>query len=130
MSHGDTNRTVRTDVDVSNKSTYGGSTTGDSSRRSGIGRRTFSCPEPVAYTEHVDYPTATGVVHHEAKHSHTGTYQGKDVERRSDGSEHIHRVYENPSTGTRIERDIERRDDGGITHVHKVYRNATTGDGL
>ncbi|ROT40202.1 hypothetical protein SODALDRAFT_329877 [Sodiomyces alkalinus F11] len=127
MSQAHTNRVDMSAV--SNKATHGSASI-DSSNYGGGGSEMFNCPESVAYTEHIDYPTSTGVRHHEEQLSSTGTYQSKDVDKRNDGSEHIHRVYDNPNTDTRVERDIERRGDGSITHVHKMYRNATTGDGL
>lgn len=127
MSHAGTSRT---NMEAAfNKSTHGPAAVSPG-RRGGTGRRTVSCPESVAYAKHVDYPTATGVRHHEEEHTTTGIYKSKDVDRRDDGRVSVPRIYDNPNTGTRVERDVERTGDGAITRVHKVYRNATTGDGL
>lgn len=95
MSHAGTSRT---NMEAAfNKSTHGPAAVSPG-RRGGTGRRTVSCPESVAYAKHVDYPTATGVRHHEEEHTTTGIYKSKDVDRRDDGRVSVSRIYDNPNT--------------------------------
>lgn len=61
-----------------------------------------------AYDEQADYATPSGgVLHHREQRDETGVFRRRDVEVRPDGSQHVHRVYENPNKGTRLEIEKE-----------------------
>ncbi|KAL4881353.1 hypothetical protein BJY04DRAFT_218174 [Aspergillus karnatakaensis] len=65
-------------------------------------------PESGAYDQMVDYQTGEGGYrHHRERMTEDGVYQVRDVERRGDGSRHVHREYDNLGTGTRTIRDFE-----------------------
>ncbi|KAL4808424.1 hypothetical protein BDV18DRAFT_158523 [Aspergillus unguis] len=66
-------------------------------------------PESGAYDQMLDYTTGSGSYrHHRERMTEDGVYQERDVQRRDDGSRHVHREYENPATGTRTVKDYER----------------------
>ncbi|KAL4788195.1 hypothetical protein BJX76DRAFT_316608 [Aspergillus varians] len=62
-----------------------------------------------AYDLMLDYATGDGGYHHRRERmTEDGIYQARDVQRRGDGSRHVHREYVNPVTGTRTVRDYEK----------------------
>ncbi|KAL2798344.1 hypothetical protein BJX66DRAFT_295420 [Aspergillus keveii] len=66
-------------------------------------------PETGAYDQMYDYTTGDGgYKHHRERLTDEGVYQSRDVDRRNDGTRHVHRKYQNPVTGTRTVRDYER----------------------
>ncbi|KAJ5909477.1 hypothetical protein N7504_004120 [Penicillium tannophilum] len=65
-------------------------------------------PSTGAYDQHLDYRTDDSRRHHRERLDSTGTYRHRDVDRRDDGSTHVHREYMNPNTGTSYHRDYER----------------------
>ncbi|KAJ5115757.1 hypothetical protein N7456_000105 [Penicillium angulare] len=65
-------------------------------------------PSTGAYDQHLDYSTGDARRHHRERLSSTGTYRHRDVDRRDDGTTHVHREYMNPNTGTNYHRDYER----------------------
>lgn len=66
-------------------------------------------PASGAYDQMLDFATGTGgYEHHRERLTEEGIYQARDVQRREDGSRHVHREYENPATGTKTVREYER----------------------
>jgi allantoicase len=62
----------------------------------------------VSYEEQTDYTTSSGKeVHIREEQDETGVFRHREVEIRPDGSQHVHRVYENPNKGTRLEIEKE-----------------------
>lgn len=73
----------------------------------GYGTTTYD-PSTGAYDQHLDFRTPDSRRHHRERLSSTGTYRHRDVDRRDDGTTHVHREYMNPNTGTSYHRDYER----------------------
>ncbi|KAJ5639147.1 uncharacterized protein N7484_007009 [Penicillium longicatenatum] len=65
-------------------------------------------PSTGAYDQHLDFRAGDAQRHHRERLDPSGTYRHRDVDRRDDGSTHVHREYMNPNTGTASHRDYER----------------------
>ncbi|OQE29964.1 hypothetical protein PENSTE_c002G04815 [Penicillium steckii] len=65
-------------------------------------------PSSGAYDQHLDYRTDNSRRHHRERLNSSGVYRHRDVDRRDDGTTHVHREYDNPNTGTSYHRDYER----------------------
>lgn len=87
---------------------YGAANTGyGTTYDTGYGTTTYD-PTSGAYDQHLDYRTDDSRRHHRERLDNTGVYRHRDVDRRDDGTTHVHREYDNPNTGTSYHRDYER----------------------
>ncbi|KAJ6112186.1 hypothetical protein N7523_008247 [Penicillium sp. IBT 18751x] len=84
-----------------------GTTYGTSDYDTGYGVTTYD-PDSGAYDQHLDYRTDSSRRHHRERLNDKGVYRHRDVDRRDDGTTHVHREYDNPITGTSYHRDVER----------------------
>ncbi|KAJ5917933.1 hypothetical protein N7454_010308 [Penicillium verhagenii] len=73
----------------------------------GYGTTSYN-PSTGAYDQHLDYRTEDSRRHHRERLDSSGIYRHRDVDRRDDGTTHVHREYMNPNTGTNYHRDYER----------------------